>query len=337
MCNLSAGTQNRPEPPTDEPPVAGAVLTDPPILDIAQLSVAYGDRVALADVTFSVGGGSIYGLLGPNGAGKTTLVRTIGGRLVPRLGSVRISGEAPRKLGRRSAIGLVPQQIALYPHLTARENLSVFGRLMRAPKAELASRIGDFLDRAALASRADDLVSALSGGMQRRINIGAALMHRPELLVLDEPTVGVDLHAREAIHELLIGLREDGYAILLATHDMDQAAALSDRVGIIHEGALLAEGTPRALVAEAFAGGKEVVVTTGGEIDAAKADVMTRAGLAQRRGTRVWSGPASGDFDAAAPVVEALSAAGIAITSVNVQEPTLGSVFFQVVGRELEN
>lgn len=322
--------------------------TSQPVLQISGACYRYDTQDVLSNVDLAVGRGELYTLLGPNGAGKTTLVHAISARLTPQSGTVIVAGPGRNGIGepaqqpgpapgsRHPSLGIVPQQIALYPFLTARENLVIFGRLMKVPRREVGRRADAFLARAGLADRAHSRLATLSGGMKRRVNIGAALMHRPHLLVLDEPTVGVDLHAREAVHDLLLELRGDGIAILLTTHDMDQAGTLSDRLGIIHRGTVIAEGKPADLIGQVFKGGKEVVITLAAAPDPTQADQLAMIGLRPMRGNEVWSGAVSGSFDAAAPLVEQLAAAGINVMSVNVQEPSLGSVFFHLVGREFD-
>jgi len=308
-----------------------------PVLSVSGASYRYGAMQALDQVDLSVGAGEIYTLLGPNGAGKTTLVRAISSRIVPQDGSIRVAGETVgHRQRRKPSLGIVPQQIALYPHLTARENLITFARLMKVAGKEARQRADQFLERVKLADRASSPIATLSGGMQRRINIGAALMHRPALLVLDEPTVGVDIHARESIHDLLGELRAEGLAILLTTHDMDQAAQLSDRVGIIHAGQIVIEGQPDQLIESVFGSGMELVVSLSNPPDSAQRARLEELSLKPIRGDLVWSGPAADSFDAAAPQLQAIADAGLALQSVNLNKPTLGSVFFHVVGRELD-
>ena len=232
-----------------------------PFLEVADASFHYGRRHVLDHVALSVGRGEIYVLLGPNGAGKSTLVRAITGQIHLDNGQVLVGGARPEiDASARRSIGVVPQNIALYEKLNARENLNVIGRLMGVAASGMQERITEMLDRIALGDRARDRVEVLSGGMRRRLNIGAALMHEPSLLILDEPTVGVDQAGRHAVRELLIALRDGGLAVLLTTHEMDEADALADRVGVIVEGRLKAEGTPGHLVAEQFGQTLELIV-----------------------------------------------------------------------------
>lgn len=306
---------------------------DLPLVSIRDTEFWFGERHALRGVSLSIDRGEIYALLGPNGAGKTTLVRTLSGRVVPTAGTVTIDGRPPATSRRaRADIGLVPQQIALYPTLTCKENLTAFARLMGVKGADVRARAREVLEGIGLADRAGDRASDLSGGMQRRLNIGAAVMHRPRLLVLDEPTVGVDLHAKETIHDLLLAYKEDGMAILLTTHDMDQAASIADRVGIIADGAIRAEGAPDELVANTFGAGKQIVIELPEPpADAARA-YLSDLGLAPMRNGEIWTGRFDRGYDAVAQVDQKMRSIGSAPNEILIREPSLKSVFFETVG-----
>jgi len=229
--------------------MAGAVE---PVLVCRDLRRRYGQRLAVDGVGFRVDPGETYGLLGPNGAGKTTTISMICGLLRRDGGEVTVAGASlDRDPGAvKAAIGYVPQDIALYPDLTGGENLRFWGRMQGLSGRELAARVDAVLEVVGLADRARDKVADYSGGMQRRLNIGAGLLHRPRLLVLDEPTVGVDPQSRNAILENVEALRGEGAAVLYTTHYMEEAERLCDRVGIIDQGRLIAEGTRRELVAQ---------------------------------------------------------------------------------------
>ena len=279
--------------------------------------------------------GEIYALLGPNGAGKTTLVRAISGRLNLEGGAVRVAGGDPRKASEaRKRLGLAPQEIALYPQLTARENLEVFARLMGVPSSDLARKASEALEWIGLADRADDIVETLSGGMQRRLNIAAAVLHQPVLVVLDEPTVGVDISARETIHTMLRTLRRSGMAVLITTHDMDQAAELADRVGLLCEGALRLEGEPKALIAKAFGETKEVIaVFRAPPADAARG-VCEEMGFAPSTDLKTWSAGSATGYETAGALSRRLAELGVVAEEVRVREPCLAGVYFRAIGRE---
>src|SRR6185436_1395657 len=215
------------------------------LLQVSGLSKAFGEVRAVSDVCLEVRAGEIYGLLGPNGAGKTTTISMISGLLRPDAGKVAVDGadfwSNPARAQR--IMGVVPQEIALYEELSGRENLEFWGRLAGLSASVAKTRAGEVLEALTLADRAKDAVKNYSGGMKRRINIGCALMHRPKLLLLDEPTVGIDPQARMNILEFVKKLSADGTAILYTTHYLEEAEALCHRIGIIDHGKLLAEGT----------------------------------------------------------------------------------------------
>lgn len=221
-----------------------------PVLSVRHLGRRFGDVVAVDGVSFTVAAGETYGLLGPNGAGKTTTISMICGVLAPDSGEVDVAG-LPMRTGAvpaKELLGLVPQDVAVYPELTPRENLAFFGRLAGIGRGRLAARVDEVLATIGLADRADDRVKALSGGMKRRLNIGIGLLNEPRLLVLDEPTVGVDPQSRHAILESVGSLAAEGMAVLYTTHYMEEAERLCDRLLIMDHGRSIAEGTPRALI-----------------------------------------------------------------------------------------
>ena len=210
-----------------------------PVLEVQALSKSYGEREAVRAVSFSLRSGEVFGLLGPNGAGKTTTIGVIAGILTPSSGTVRLVGK----------LGLVPQRIALYPSLTAGENLDFFGRLYGLSRSQARARRDHLLELSGLSKRARQRVSEFSGGMKRRLNLVCGVVHTPELLLLDEPTVGVDPQSRERIYDSLSALAAEGMALLITTHYMDEAERLCDRLVIMDEGRLIAEGSVEELVA----------------------------------------------------------------------------------------
>jgi ABC-2 type transport system ATP-binding protein len=222
----------------------------PWVLECNDLRKSFGDLVAVDGVGFRIAPGETYGLLGPNGAGKTTAISMITGLLERDRGEVVIGGQSltTTSVRAKAAIGYVPQDLAIYPDLTGAENLRFFARLYGLAPAESKRRSDEVLDVIGLRERADERTKTYSGGMKRRLNVGIGLLHRPQLLVLDEPTVGVDPQSRNAILESVEGLSEGGMAVLYTTHYMEEAERLCDRVGIIDEGRLKAEGTRRELV-----------------------------------------------------------------------------------------
>ncbi|WP_329282207.1 ABC transporter ATP-binding protein [Streptomyces sp. NBC_01451] len=323
--------------PVGHPPGQDA---DRAVLDCAHLVRRFGDRTAVDDVSLSIARGETYGLLGPNGAGKTTTIRMVCGLLRPDAGTVHVAGRpVDTKAGpAKQLIGFVPQDVALYPDLSVRENLRFFGRLYRLPRRRLEHRVDEVLDLIDLGSRAGDRVDSLSGGMRRRLNIGAGLVHAPTLLVLDEPTVGVDPQSRHAILNSVTRFGEEGMAVLYTTHYMEEAERLCDRVGIIDRGRLVAEGSPRELVA-LVAERDRVRLTAVGD--------LTRYTEACRRFTRVEGAARTGDHgdvvevvvkDARSLLTDLLDLAhtlDVDIRSVEIDEPDLEAVFLHLTGTAL--
>lgn len=220
-----------------------------PALEVSALRKAFAGVPAVDGVSFRVEAGTIVGLLGPNGAGKTTTVSIVCGLLPPDAGEVRLAGaplagDADPAKGR---LGLVPQELALYEELSADDNLRYFGALQGLDGPRLASRIDDVLRLAGLLDRRRDRVKVYSGGMKRRLNLAAGLLHDPDVLLLDEPTAGVDPQSRNAIFECLEALRDAGKAILYTTHYMEEAERLCDRIVIVDRGRVVAEGTAEEL------------------------------------------------------------------------------------------
>src|SRR6185295_6296561 len=209
-----------------------------PLLEARDLHKSYGDRVAVDGISLSLSPGEIFGLLGPNGAGKTTTVSMLSGLLSPDRGEVLVDGQplAGDADPAKRRIGLVPQDLALYEELPALDNLKFFGALYGMSGAALGRAIGEALEFVGLADRGKDLVKAYSGGMKRRLNLAAALLHDPAVLLLDEPTVGVDPQSRNAIFDNLEELRRRGKALLYTTHYMEEAERLCDRISIVDAG-----------------------------------------------------------------------------------------------------
>ncbi len=296
----------------------------------------FGGRVAVDDVSLHVAAGEIYGLLGPNGAGKTTTIKMICGLLDPDAGSVSVGGRSvERELAVRMLIGYVPQDVALYPDLTARENLGFLGRLYHLRGRELSARVDEALELTDLQSRGGDRVDSFSGGMKRRLNIAAGLLHHPRLLVLDEPTVGVDPQSRHAILERVAEFRRRGMAVLYTTHYMEEAERVCDRVGIIDHGRLIAEGTRRELV-DRLGQKDRIELSAEGDLDALAAACRSVAGV---EAASVSDGAVQivvGDGRRLLPeVIEAAEHAGVPVRSVDVVEPDLEAVFLHLTGTAL--
>jgi ABC-2 type transport system ATP-binding protein len=216
-----------------------------PALRVEALSKRYGACEAVAGVSFDVHHGEVFGLLGLNGAGKTTLISMLATQRRPSAGDALLLGHSIRDERRivRRLIGVATQEIALYPQLTGAENLRFFGRIYNAGGAELADRIDQLLDFVGLQERRNDRIATYSGGMKRRLNLAVALVHRPQLILLDEPTAGVDPQSREEILKIVRRLKDEGNAVLYTTHYMEEAEGLCDRLAILNQGKLVAVGT----------------------------------------------------------------------------------------------
>ncbi len=278
--------------PTNErtaaPSVAEQAAAAPVVLDVRTVTFKLKGKRILRNVDFAIAEGEILVLLGPNGAGKSTLAKNITGRFRPETGRVRVAGADPATdASARAAIGIVPQHVAIYPKLTGLENLIAFGRLMGLNRHEADTRARQGLRRVGLEERAHARVETLSGGMQRRVNIAAALLHEPKLLVLDEPTVGVDLASRQALAQVLRDLRDEGLAILLTTHDLTEAETLADRIAVLVAGEIVAVGTPDDVIHHAFGGRRMVTISPmavrGADDEALKAAAVGSEAFMARR------------------------------------------------------
>jgi ABC-2 type transport system ATP-binding protein len=310
-----------------------------PVLRVSSLDKRFGEIHAVRGVSFEIAAGETYGLLGPNGAGKTTSISMIAGLLEADAGTVSILGQpmTPSTLGPRAHLGLVPQDLAIYPDLTARENLRFFGRLYGIEKAELDRRTDEVLEVIGLTDRADDRADEFSGGMKRRLNIGIGLLHGPKLLILDEPTVGVDPQSRNAILESVERLSVEGLAVLYTTHYMEEAERLCDRVGIIDEGEIKAEGTRRELVHRVGERDRihiQVAGSGAGAIDRLRGLDGVSDAMAADGSIEMIADDASAIL---ADALRVVTDSGASVASVSVQEPDLEAVFLQVTGKALRD
>jgi ABC-2 type transport system ATP-binding protein len=322
------------------PSATAAETATGPVLVCRDLRKRYGERVAVDGVGFEIAAGETYGLLGPNGAGKTTSISMICGLLRRDGGEVMVAGR-PVDIGAtdaKAAIGYVPQDLAIYPDLTARENLRFFGRLQRLRGKELERRVDEVLAVIDLADRAGERTEGFSGGMKRRLNIGIGLLHHPKLLVLDEPTVGVDPQSRNAILSSVAELEQEGMAILYTTHYMEEAERLCDRIGIIDEGKIRAEGTRRELVA--LVGQKDrVELTAGGTTVGPAADALRALeGVEEATASDGRIVLVVEEARHLLPrILETAAGAGAVIRSVEVVEPDLEAVFLHLTGKALRD
>jgi ABC-2 type transport system ATP-binding protein len=306
-------------------------------LAVERVVKKFGDLTAVNDVSLEVQASECLGLLGPNGAGKSTLIRSIVGRVIPDGGGVRVLGAAASSTDARMALGWVPQELAIYPRISCRENLGAFGRYYGMKGGKLADAINWCLHWAALEDRAGELARNLSGGMKRRLNMAAGMLHRPRVVLFDEPTVGVDPQSRNRIFEMIEALRAAGTAIIYTTHYMEEAERLCDRIAIIDHGKIIAAGTKEALVHDAFGTRSQVLARFAGSPDAIGAQV---AAWAARHGGRMKGETAEFTIEQAteiAPLLDDAARAGLELDDVSLRRPNLESVFLHLTGRELRD
>jgi ABC-2 type transport system ATP-binding protein len=309
------------------------------VLRCSGLRKAFGDIQAVVDVSFEIAPGETYGLLGPNGAGKTTSISMIAGLLAPDAGEISVLGTrmTPRALPAKAAVGLVPQDLAIYPDLSARENLHFFGRLQGMSSRDVQARTNEVLDVIGLDDRADDRAGEFSGGMKRRLNIGIGLLHHPKLLILDEPTVGVDPQSRNAILESVEALATEGLAVLYTTHYMEEAERLCRRIAIVDQGHVVAEGTRRDLI-EVIAEEDVVRLKVTGDVQRAAAacaalPAVTSADAEDDEVVCLLEGAASN----LPALLGAVGSANATVVGVAVREPDLEDVFLHLTGRALRD
>ncbi|MFU8826251.1 MAG: ATP-binding cassette domain-containing protein [Brevefilum sp.] len=310
-----------------------------PILEVFNLVKKYGDLTAVNGISFAVQEGEIFSLLGPNGAGKTTTISILSTLFLPTSGDAHISGHSVTKapMAVKRAIGVVPQEIALYEDLTAMENLNFWGQMYGLSGKALSSRIDEVLEQIGLQERAKDRIKTYSGGMKRRVNIGVGLLHKPRVLFMDEPTVGIDPQSRRAILDSVKELNRAGMTILYTTHYMEEAQELSDRVGIIDYGELIALGTQKELTAQV--GEMDTLILHLGEnedpLNLAEA-LASVPGVLQANPTAhevAIVTPSAEEL--LAPVISFTNELGIKIYSVDIREPNLEAVFLHLTGRAL--
>ena len=313
-------------------PTAGDVLR------CTDLRRSFGSVKAVDGISFRIGSGETYGLLGPNGAGKTTIISMVSGVLEADSGSVQVDGVEmrPGALAAKAAIGYVPQDVALYPDLTGRENLLFFASLYRIGRRQARDRVAEVLDVVGLTERAGERVEKYSGGMKRRLNIAVGLIHRPRLLVLDEPTVGVDPQSRNAILSSVERLSSEGMGVLYTTHYMEEAERLCDRVAIMDLGRLIAEGTPRQLTAQ-LGDAEHIRLTLDGDPARAVAALRELPPVTGVTGTGDVVDVLVPDAESTLPRVIQVAAGHATVRSATVEEPDLETVFLRLTGKRLRD
>jgi len=298
------------------------------VIRIQDLEKSFGPRRAVAGVGFEVRRGETFGLLGPNGAGKTTILHCIVGLLTPDAGTVEIDGASdPTRKEVRAKVGIAPQSLALYDALSGEENLRFFGKLYGLDGARLKERVDWALEFVGLVDRRASRVSTFSGGMKRRLNLATGLVHDPQVILLDEPTVGVDPQSRNHIFESIEKLKKEGRTILYTTHYMEEAERLCDRIAIMDDGSILALDTLQNLLA--VHGGRSTV-----RVELLEAPANTTNLPAD------WmTGDHSLCFESDQPLADAarLNRAGIKVRSFQVEGPNLEAVFLTLTGRKLRD
>ena len=303
------------------------------------LEKRYGEVEAVRGVSFAVRQGEVFGFLGPNGAGKTTTISMLSCLQEPTAGTAVVAGHdvasAPARV--KQLIGLVPQELALYPTLTARDNLRFFGSIYGLRGRDLRQRVNEALEMVGLVERARSAVKTFSGGMKRRLNIAAGLLHRPEVLFLDEPTVGVDPQSRNAIFEHVERLKADGMTIVYTTHYMEEAERLCDRVAIIDEGNIVALDPPRKLISDLAQGIIQLGIANGSaEGLLEKVRSLDHVRTAEQLDERIRV-KATHTHEALIRLLSHFNETNTDITALEVLEPNLETVFLQLTGKRLRD
>jgi ABC-2 type transport system ATP-binding protein len=309
------------------------------ILEIKNLSKRYGETIALANFSLALGKGEVLGLLGPNGAGKTTLISILSGTLRGFTGSVMFKGQdlfADRNL--RNLIGIVPQEMAFYEDLNALENLMFWGGLYAIPEKELKKRARELLVVVELSSRAKEPIKKFSGGMKRRLNIAIGLIHKPELLLLDEPTVGIDVQAKVSILDIIHGLGQQGTSVVFTTHQLAEVEQSCSRIAIMDKGTILAQGTLAELIR--IVGEKEIVEVSGEfSADAFSAIIRRSDGngmeilsVADHRAHLAFA-----DSERIPAMMQHLFKHHLPIADLKIKSPNLEAVFLKMTGRSLRD
>ena len=313
----------------------------PSILEVQSLAKQYGDFSAVKGISFDIKQGEIFSLLGPNGAGKTTTISMLSTLFSPTSGDAIIAGHSITKdpMAVKQVIGVVPQEIALYEDLTAHENLIFWGQMYGLSGKALNSRVAEVLEQIGLTDKAKNRIKTYSGGMKRRVNIGVGLLHKPRLLFMDEPTVGIDPQSRRAILDTVKALNQQGMTLLYTTHYMEEAQELSDRVGIIDHGELIAIGTQKELTQQM--GETETLILHVGENDDSEELAKSLDGvkdiLKASASDHEISVTAHEAEEVLAAVVTKANERGIKIRSIDIREPNLEAVFLHLTGRALRD
>jgi ABC-2 type transport system ATP-binding protein len=305
------------------------------VLQVSNATKKFGPVTALAGATFELRQGELLALLGPNGAGKTTVLRAIAARVRLDAGEIRLFDRPVAWGTTPPELGIVPQEIALYPLLSARENLDIFGRLQGLSGSALAKHVDWALEHTALADRQRESVKQFSGGMRRRLNIACGVVHKPKVVLLDEPTVGVDPQSRDRIYDMLGELTHAGVSLVLTTHHLEEAEARCSRTVIIDHGRVIASGTLPELVEQTVGRHRLVTLRLDGPVNGA-ATALTASGIeldpADNRILRARMTDVALELP---PLLEAVRQTGHLVDDVEVRGPSLQAVFIHLTGREL--
>jgi ABC-2 type transport system ATP-binding protein len=311
------------------------------ILEVKKLSKKYGEFTAVKGISFDIEEGEIFSLLGPNGAGKTTTISMLSTLFAPTGGEAAIGGHSIVKepMAVRNLIGVVPQELAVYDELTGRENLVFWGQMYGLAGRMLGQRVDEVLEQIGLTDKAKQRVKTYSGGMKRRVNIGVGLLHKPRLLFMDEPTVGIDPQSRRAILDSVKDLNRQGMTVLYTTHYMEEAQELSSRVGIIDHGELIALGTQQELTRQVGENDKLILHIDESQNGAAlAAAVRSVPGVLKADATdHTVAIIAPQAEEIMVPVITTANSLGMKIRSVDIQEPDLEAVFLSLTGRALRD
>jgi len=309
------------------------------MLEIKNLTKSYGDVVALDRFSLDLKKGEVLGLLGPNGAGKTTLISILAGTISDFTGTVSFQGRdlfADRRLKNR--LGIVPQDMAFYEELSARDNLLFWGGLYDVPRADLKKRAEELLELVELAARAKEPVKNFSGGMKRRLNAAIGLLHKPDLLLLDEPTVGIDVQAKVSLLDIIRGVGAAGTAVIFTTHQLAEVEGTCSRIAIMDHGRILAQGTLEELVR--IVGEREIVEIAGGFAAGAFSEAVQDLAGERLELLSAADGLASlavRDTGEIPRIMDRLFSRGLAVADIKIKSPSLETVFLKLTGRSLRD